>query len=224
MRPGQSLILDAARVATLRALGQDNGRWSIKVPRARLAAVVPQLDGLGGRISADNEAPRLLFHYIESAQRIDLEGGSPLTALFDHHIFDLVVHAFGTQGEARKIAEQRGVRYARRQSIMKEIERNFAAPGLRAAVIAARLGVTPRYVHRLLEETGKTFSELILEQRLNCAMRLLTDSGRDHQRIADIAYEAGFTDLSHFNRTFRRRFGDSPSSARAARRSDIVDH
>jgi AraC-like DNA-binding protein len=222
LRPGQSLVLDAARMAALRALGQGNSRWSIKVPRGRLVAAVPQVDRLGGTtIAAGNDAPRLLFQYIESAHSIDLGGGSLLAALFDHHVFDLVVHAFGVQGEAQQVAETRGVRYARRQSIMKDIERNFATPGLRASMLAARLGVTPRYVHRLLEETGKTFSELILEQRLDRAMQLLTDSGRDHQRIADIAYEAGFSDLSHFNRTFRRRFGDNPSGARMARRFDI---
>jgi AraC-like DNA-binding protein len=34
-------------------------------------------------------------------------------------------------------------------------------------------------------------------------------------RIADIAYEAGFSDLSHFNRSFRRHFGLTPSELRA---------
>ena len=39
-------------------------------------------------------------------------------------------------------------------------------------------------------------------------------------RIADIALESGFADLSQFNRAFRRRFGDTPSGMRAeARRS-----
>jgi AraC-like DNA-binding protein len=67
----------------------------------------------------------------------------------------------------------------------------------------------------LLEETGKTFSEFVLEQRLNRTMRLLADSRRSRQTILAVALEAGFTDLSHFNRSFRRRFGDTPSGARA---------
>ena len=37
-----------------------------------------------------------------------------------------------------------------------------------------------------------------------------------HLAIIDIAFAAGFGDVSHFNRMFRRRFGDTPSDVRAA--------
>jgi AraC-like DNA-binding protein len=33
-----------------------------------------------------------------------------------------------------------------------------------------------------------------------------------------VAYEAGFGDLSYFNRTFRRRYGATPSDVREAAR------
>jgi transcriptional regulator GlxA family with amidase domain len=34
--------------------------------------------------------------------------------------------------------------------------------------------------------------------------------------IIDIVFAAGFGDASHFNRVFRRRFGDTPSGVRTA--------
>jgi AraC-like DNA-binding protein len=34
-------------------------------------------------------------------------------------------------------------------------------------------------------------------------------------KIQDIAWSAGFSDVSHFNRLFRRRFGEKPSALRA---------
>jgi AraC-like DNA-binding protein len=40
--------------------------------------------------------------------------------------------------------------------------------------------------------------------------------------ISTIAFEAGFGDLSHFNRTFRRRFGMTPSEVRARAPDDGV--
>ena len=33
-------------------------------------------------------------------------------------------------------------------------------------------------------------------------------------RICDIALQAGFSDISHFNRLFRSRFGGTPSDVR----------
>ncbi len=33
-------------------------------------------------------------------------------------------------------------------------------------------------------------------------------------RVAEIAFAAGFSDISHFNRSFRRRFGLTPTAAR----------
>ncbi len=45
-------------------------------------------------------------------------------------------------------------------------------------------------------------------------------TGTAPARIADIAYEAGFSDLSHFNRSFRRHFGLTRSELRAQARRD----
>jgi AraC-like DNA-binding protein len=216
IKAGGAVILDVARVAAMDAVAPHNSRWSFKVSRGRLAAA--SVDILGGSMPVSGEVQRLLFHYVDAAERSGLAAGSPVAAMFDDHVFDLVTYVLGAQGETREIAENRGVPYARRQAILKEIETNFSEPGLSATGVAARLGVTVRYVHHLLEETGKTFTEVVLEHRLNRTMRLLTEPRRAHQKIVEIALEAGFTDLSHFNRSFRRRFGDTPSGVRAAGR------
>jgi AraC-like DNA-binding protein len=67
----------------------------------------------------------------------------------------------------------------------------------------------------LLEETGQSFTERLVERRLERAFAMLTDPRCLHLAIVDIALAAGFGDVSHFNRMFRRRFGDMPSGARA---------
>jgi AraC-like DNA-binding protein len=46
---------------------------------------------------------------------------------------------------------------------------------------------------------------------------MLTDRRCLHLAIIDIAFAASFGDVSHFNRQFRRRFGDtSPPGVRPA--------
>ena len=94
--------------------------------------------------------------------------------------------------------------------------RNLGAGDLSAGLVAARLGVTPRYVHLLLEETGRSFSHHVLERRLERAAALLRDPQWSHRKVADIAAEAGFNDLSYFNRAFRRHFLRDPSDIREA--------
>ena len=76
------------------------------------------------------------------------------------------------------------------------------------------LGVTPRYVHFLLEESGRTFSEHVLARRLKIVEILLGDAGKGNLKISAIARQAGFTDMSYFNRSFRNHFGDTPSGYR----------
>jgi AraC-like DNA-binding protein len=44
---------------------------------------------------------------------------------------------------------------------------------------------------------------------------MMTDPRYADHRVSAIAFAAGFGDLSYFNRTFRRRFGATPSDLRA---------
>lgn len=46
---------------------------------------------------------------------------------------------------------------------------------------------------------------------------MLRDPLTRHLRVGDIAAMVGFSDLSHFNHTFRQRFGESPTDARRGR-------
>ena len=83
------------------------------------------------------------------------------------------------------------------------------------ATVAARRGVTQRYVHKLFEAEVAAFSEFVLVRRLEFARRLLADRRLLSRSITSIAFDAGFSDLSHFNRAFRRRFNATPTEARA---------
>jgi AraC-like DNA-binding protein len=97
---------------------------------------------------------------------------------------------------------------------------------LDATTAAARLGITVRYVHYLLEPTGRTFAEHVLDRRLMRIWQILRDPQHVTRRIADIALEVGFKDLSYFNRVFRRKYEATPTDIRRAavhRRSDAED-
>jgi len=66
----------------------------------------------------------------------------------------------------------------------------------------------------LFAGTGSTFTKFVLEQRLQQARRLLSSRTGGSKKISEIAYDVGFSDLAYFNRTFRSRFGMTPSDCR----------
>ncbi|MFT4541536.1 MAG: AraC-like DNA-binding protein [Planctomycetota bacterium] len=58
---------------------------------------------------------------------------------------------------------------------------------------------------------GLTFTQYLNEVRLESAARLLASSGR---KVLEIGAEAGYSNLSYFNRRFRQRFGLTPQEFR----------
>jgi AraC-like DNA-binding protein len=110
--------------------------------------------------------------------------------------------------------ERGGVRAARLRAIKADIGRHFCEPGLSIDAIAMRHSVTPRYVRKLFHEEQTTFSDFVLFLRLERSRQLLRSPARAISTIASIAHACGFNDLSYFNRTFRRRYGLTPSEFR----------
>jgi AraC-like DNA-binding protein len=86
---------------------------------------------------------------------------------------------------------------------------------LGVAGLTARHGITPRYLHKLFEDDAMTYSQYVVDQRLALAYRRLRSPRFAARTVSSIAYDAGLGDLSYFNRTFRRRYGITPSGARA---------
>jgi AraC-like DNA-binding protein len=97
---------------------------------------------------------------------------------------------------------------------MTDISANLADGDLSVAEVAQRQRVTPRYVHKLFETEGLTFSSFVLGQRLARAHRTLSDPRFADRTIGSVAFDVGFGDLSYFNRTFRRHYGATPGEIR----------
>ena len=82
------------------------------------------------------------------------------------------------------------------------------------AAVAAALGLSRRYIHLLFASAGTTFGQELYACRLQRAQRLLCDKRFDGVGIAEIAWNCGFSEPSHFTRRFRERFGKPPSAYR----------
>ena len=130
------------------------------------------------------------------------------------HIQDLLALAIGPAADFAETARARGLRAARLKLAKSWIAANSHRQDLSVATLATHLNVTPRYVQRLFEADGTTFSEFLLLQRLARAHRLLCEPSASTAAISTIAYDVGFGDLSYFNRRFRRHYGVTPREVR----------
>jgi AraC-like DNA-binding protein len=192
---------------------------SLSVPRKVLAASVPRLEDRFGQAFQDSEALRLLKSYAGLLEQDHLLANVDLRRLVVAHVHDLVALALGASRDAAEIANGRGLRAARLHAIKADVRASLREP-LSSTTIAARHGVTPRYVQVLFEDEGVTFSQFLIGERLERVNRMLRDPLQMEFPISAIAYDSGFGDLSHFNRAFRRRFGATPSDVRATARRE----
>jgi AraC-like DNA-binding protein len=172
------------------------------------------------RIPAGFGPLQLLRQYLRVLDDQQMIATPELQQLAATHIQDLVTLAVGATGDAAEFARERGGRAARQRAVLELVARHASEPGFNPSRAAVLLGISVRYVHRLLEPTGRSFADHLLSHRLQRAANMLRDPHFAHLKIAVVATDAGFSDISHFNRTFRHAFGDTPYGlrVRAARR------
>jgi AraC-like DNA-binding protein len=219
LKRGEASVMTASEPAFLKV--PTYGEYiNVRAPRRTLSSFVAGLDAAYCRpIPADNPALRLLTHYIGILKETESLAAPDLRRQAVTHIHDLMALAIGATRDAAEIAKSRGARAARLRAIKEDIVTRLDQPDLSVATIAVRHRVKSRWVQRLFENEGTTFTEYVLGQRLDRAHRLLRNPLHANQKISSIALDIGFGDLSYFNRAFRRRFGMTPSELRSAARS-----
>jgi AraC-like DNA-binding protein len=193
-----------------------NAFVQVVIPHARLKDLVAGADDLVAKpVQSDSAAMRHLRRYVAFLSGPDgLEDDADLTAHVETTLTDLVALALGAGRDVTEMAQMRGLRAARLQDILAEIRTGFIKPGFSPDDIARKLRVTPRYVQNLLQETGSSFTERVLELRLQRTRAMLADPRCDRMKIGEIAEACGFNEIPYFNRCFRRRFGAAPTQYR----------
>jgi AraC-like DNA-binding protein len=95
------------------------------------------------------------------------------------------------------------------------IDQTLNDPALTPAAVAAAVGVSVRYLHRLFAAQGFGVAEYIRDRRLERVHRALRDPRNAVRPIAAVAADVGFGDLSGFNRAFRRKYHQTPGDVRS---------
>lgn len=107
------------------------------------------------------------------------------------------------------------------QRILGSIETLFATeqPYLSSRItlieVAKRLSVAPRTLSQVINENKQTnFSEFVNAYRIEQAKAILADPDSKNKKIATIAFESGFGNVTSFNVEFKSRLGQTPSQYR----------
>lgn len=79
---------------------------------------------------------------------------------------------------------------------------------------AEAMAVSPTHLAHLLKaQTGRSFTDLLTERRMDAAKTLLVNT---RMQVRDVAHQVGFVDDAYFNRRFRQWVGETPRRFRSA--------
>lgn len=203
IRPGQAALFCHQLPV---ALAWDRSTMlTLQLPRALLAAHGDPERVAGRVVDAGSPSLRLLRAYLAEAT------AAGLTALAERHLVELAADALF--GASDMDATRREARSTARLAAAEKLITAAVANGesLSASDVGRTLGVSARTIERDFAISGSGFASAVTDARLNAVAAVLPRTARG---ISEAAFAAGFNDLSHFNRAFRERFGETPSDYR----------
>lgn len=96
--------------------------------------------------------------------------------------------------------------------VMTIIETQIDNPELTVEIIASEVGMSATHLYRKLKElTGHSTKEIIVNYRMQRAANMLRNK---EGNISQVMYSIGFSSLSSFSKSFKGKFGVSPSEYR----------
>jgi AraC-like DNA-binding protein len=209
LRPGELTVIDSGEPYSI-AFDQPNHMTVLHVPAAKRDV---DLNSQSLRPQSADDIPLLV-----SLLRQLARDAAPLDRLNDTDVFgrllqDVLTVTWPQQPAARQRDSDVMAHWDRRIETL--VKQRLGEPGLDARAIGAALGISARYVQKVLARRRMTVSAYLMEQRLAVAANRLREDPA--AQITDVAFDAGFNDLSHFCRSFKARFGCSARDWRAGR-------
>lgn len=213
LQPGDMTLIDP--------LLSYSGRFSdqshllvIKLPRRELEARVGKSRQMVARhITPQDSLTRLASSHLAllpaQAEPVD----RPIGDFLKVQTFDLIALALTTSMRDRlpRISSARAVVS---MSVRIAIESRLTNPRLDVRTVAAAAGVSARYANAVLAKEGTSIARLILERRLARCRSAIEDTQQASRTLSEIAYGWGFSNMTHFGRSFRNAYGVLPSEFR----------
>lgn len=213
LREGDFLLFDPALPLQV-SFPEPTQTIVLRLPLAYSEERLPHLREMAGiPVRGDRGAGALFSNFLRTAWAQLLRNDDDWADTLSDVIWPLLELAYAT---GREPAGNSSARQTRLRAMFDLIDDQLCDPGFDTRAIAARLGVSTRYIQLLFAELATTPSAYIQDKRLQRAASRLEREGTG-TTITSVAFDVGFNDLSSFCRSFRRRYAVSPSDYRAGR-------
>jgi AraC family transcriptional activator of tynA and feaB len=213
LRSGDITLLDPRLPYTGR-FARDSRTLVVKLPRRLLEARIGETRVLTAlSVSSAEPEGSLTSAVLAMLPAYSNRLSATLGTLVSENVLDLIAVL------VTRLMEERSPRISSARSlalmnIRAAIEARLTDSELDTATAAAAAGVSVRYANAVLAKQGTSIMRLILARRLERCSKALEDPSQMHRKISEIAYGWGFSDMTHFGRTFRAAYGCLPSEYR----------
>lgn len=215
LRPGDVGLIDGTRPFRVE-FTQAVDRIIAVVPYAQLFSRAPWLEQRPlHHIARDSSFGGALRFYLERLAGPDCASSTEAAALTENVCN--IVALLTADSEPGRCCDRELARLAGSQEMLILLRRQLADPDLSPHLLAKRLKVSVRTVHRWFQNADTTFGQWVLEHRLLACRRAFDDPAHGTFTVSQIAFGWGFNDLSHFSKAFKARFGVSPTEYRQVR-------
>lgn len=136
-----------------------------------------------------------------------LADNDDLAEMIANHVELAVLDRSGTPTDA-------SLREQTRDRVKRYIDVNLDDPLLSLDRVAAAIGCSKRYLHKLFDGEAETLNAYIWQTRLQRIRQDLADPALKDSSITEIAFSRGFSSSTHFSRSFRESCGVSPRAYR----------
>lgn len=203
LRPGAFTLCDASQPYSLE-FSSFNQMMVLRFPAEPLLARIEDPDRYIGQVMESHVgANRILTSFLRSVWENE-DVGAEFEEAVPGIVFDMLAGAFKARndlcGNGDHVSD-------RSKCIRAYIDAHISDPALRASTVARATGVSNRSMQMIFAKSGMTVTEYIVMQRLKLAAARLLNGAVN---ITELAYDVGFSDLTYFSKSFKRRFGVSP--------------
>lgn len=192
---------------------EDFRQLVLQIPRAELLRRLPNADLLTGRpVSAQSEVGALVSRSILQFSNAVSGPAETVRHFMQDSIIDMVATGLASLEDSRlelSLPEQQTAMRAK-----AFIQSHLDNPALDRSRVADAVGLSLRRLSEIFAAEGLSLAAYIREARLQRIADALVDQRYQRLSISDIAMRWGVTNLQHFSRIFRDRYGVSPRAYR----------